>query len=189
MPPFGGEIRDGRVIGRGAADMKGELAARVVAFAELGRERRAARLGDVVLVAEADEERNTADVGMSWLVREREDLRCDYALNEGGGTLLELADGRRVVTISIGEKQVDLACGCGSSGAPATRRSRRAPTTSSAAPRGAVQRLLDHRAPATADPGDRRGARRDRSAGIGDRARRSPGPPPSTPCSPGWSRR
>ncbi len=61
--------------------------------------------GDVVLIAESDEERNTADVGMSWLVREREDLRCDCALNEGGGMLLELADGRRVVTISIGEKQ------------------------------------------------------------------------------------
>ena len=59
-----------------------------------------------MLVAEADEERNTADVGMSWLVRERPDLRCDYALNEGGGSLLELADGRRVVTVAVGEKQV-----------------------------------------------------------------------------------
>ena len=40
----------------------------------------------MVLVAEADEERDTVDVGMSWLVRERPDLRCDFALNEGGGT-------------------------------------------------------------------------------------------------------
>ena len=84
LPPFGAEIRDGRVVGRGAADMKGELAARVAAFAELGR-RGVVPAGDVVLIAEADEERNTADVGMSWLVREREDLRCDCALNEGGG--------------------------------------------------------------------------------------------------------
>ena len=85
--------------------MKGELAARAVAFAELARSGEPPP-GDVVLVAESDEERNTADVGMSWLVRERPDLRCDYALNEGGGVLLELADGRRVVTVSVGEKQV-----------------------------------------------------------------------------------
>jgi acetylornithine deacetylase/succinyl-diaminopimelate desuccinylase-like protein len=103
--PFEGRIRDDRIVGRGAVDMKNELAARAVAFAAVARsgERPA---GDVVLVAEADEERNLSDVGMSWLVREREDLRCDYALNEGGGMLLELADGRRLVLVSVGEKQV-----------------------------------------------------------------------------------
>ena len=85
-------MRDGRLIGRGAVDMKNELAARAVAFAALARSGERPP-GDVVLVAEADEERNTADVGMSWLVRERPDLRCDFALNEGGGVLLELADG------------------------------------------------------------------------------------------------
>ncbi|HET6831354.1 MAG TPA: M20/M25/M40 family metallo-hydrolase [Solirubrobacterales bacterium] len=105
VPPFAGELRDGRVVGRGAADMKGELAARIVAIAEIARSGEAPP-GDVVLIAESDEERNTYDVGMSWLVRERPDVRCDYALNEGGGMLLELAGGRRVVTISIGEKQV-----------------------------------------------------------------------------------
>jgi carboxypeptidase PM20D1 len=83
--------------------MKGELAARAVALAALAR-RGTPPDGDVVLIAESDEESNTADVGMSWLVRERLDLRCDYALNESGGLLLELADGRRVVLISVGEK-------------------------------------------------------------------------------------
>jgi acetylornithine deacetylase/succinyl-diaminopimelate desuccinylase-like protein len=104
VPPFAGKLRDGLLIGRGAGDMKGELAARAVALATVAR-RRELPAGDVVLVAEADEERNTADVGMSWLVRERPDLRCDYAINEGGGLLLELADGRRVVTIAVGEKR------------------------------------------------------------------------------------
>jgi acetylornithine deacetylase/succinyl-diaminopimelate desuccinylase-like protein len=105
VPPFEASVRDGHLIGRGVGDMKGELAARAVAFAALARsgERPA---GDVLLVAEADEERNTADVGISWLMRERPDLRCDYVLNEGGGLLLELADGRRVVTVGVGEKQV-----------------------------------------------------------------------------------
>jgi acetylornithine deacetylase/succinyl-diaminopimelate desuccinylase-like protein len=142
VPPFAGELRDGRVIGRGAADMKGELASRVVAFAELARSGEPPP-GDVILVAEADEERNTADVGMSWIARERDDLRGDYAINEGGGTLLELADGSRVVTISIGEKQVASLrlrfhgrAGHASVPAGADNVLRRAA--------GAVQRLLDH---------------------------------------------
>lgn len=105
VPPFEGRLRDGRLVGRGAADMKGQLAARAVAFAALAREG-PEPAGDVVLVAEADEERNTADVGMSWLIRERPDLRCDFAINEGGGELLELAGGRRAVIVSIGEKRV-----------------------------------------------------------------------------------
>ena len=150
LPPFAGELRDGRVYGRGAADMKGELAARVVAFAEVARNGETPP-GDVVLVAEADEERNTADVGMSWLVRERRDLRCDYAINEGGGMVLELADGRRVVTISIGEKQVASLrlrfhgrAGHASVPAGADNVLRRAAE--------AVRRLLDHEAPAQLTP-------------------------------------
>ena len=51
--------------------------------------------------------------GMSWLVRERPDLRCDYALNEGGGMLLELADGRRIVDVVVGEKQVTSVAAAG----------------------------------------------------------------------------
>ena len=105
VPPFEAAVRDGRLIGRGASDMKNELAARAVALAALARSG-VRPAGDVVLVAEADEERNISDVGMSWLVRERPDLRCDFAVNEGGGTLLELADGRRMVTVSVGEKRV-----------------------------------------------------------------------------------
>ena len=108
VPPFEGAVREGRLIGRGAADMKGELAARATALAAYARGGELPA-GDLVLVAEADEERNTADVGMTWLVRERPEIGCDYAINEGGGTLLELANGRRVVTIAVGEKQVTSA--------------------------------------------------------------------------------
>ena len=105
VPPFEAAVRDGRLLGRGAVDMKNELAARVVAVAALARSGERPD-GDVILIAEADEERNTSDVGLSWLARERPDLRCDFAVNEGGGVLLELAGGRRVVTVSVGEKQV-----------------------------------------------------------------------------------
>lgn len=105
VPPFEGRVEGGRLIGRGATDMKNELAARAAAFAACARsgERPA---GDVVLIAQADEEANVSDIGMSWLMRERPDLDFDYSLDEGGGVLLELADGRRLVTVSVGEKLV-----------------------------------------------------------------------------------
>jgi acetylornithine deacetylase/succinyl-diaminopimelate desuccinylase-like protein len=106
VPPFDGAVRDGMIVGRGAGDMKGELAARAAALAAIAR-RGEPPPGDVVLVAESDEERNTEDVGMSWLVRERPELvRTDCALNEGGGIRLPLAGGREVVTVSVGEKKV-----------------------------------------------------------------------------------
>ncbi|MEU4287680.1 M20 family metallopeptidase [Kribbella sp. NPDC026596] len=51
--PFGGEVRDGRIYGRGASDMKGGLAAALVALAAL----RGSRLsGPVELAAVVDEE-------------------------------------------------------------------------------------------------------------------------------------
>jgi succinyl-diaminopimelate desuccinylase len=53
--PFAGAIRDGRLHGRGATDMKGGLAAMVVAASELARERRTPP-GDVLLALTADEE-------------------------------------------------------------------------------------------------------------------------------------
>jgi acetylornithine deacetylase/succinyl-diaminopimelate desuccinylase-like protein len=39
VDPFGGEIRDGRLYGRGASDTKGTLAAMMMALAEIGAER------------------------------------------------------------------------------------------------------------------------------------------------------
>ncbi len=103
-PPFSGHLdEDGFVWGRGALDMKCETASRTVAMAVLARSGFRPR-GDLVFVAEADEEDGSEHVGLSWLVGERPDLRTDYALNEGGGERLQLADGRVVVTFQIGEK-------------------------------------------------------------------------------------
>jgi len=53
--PFSGEVRDGRLHGRGSTDMKGGLAAMVVAASEVAREGRTPP-GDVLLVLTADEE-------------------------------------------------------------------------------------------------------------------------------------
>ena len=92
VPPFSGELRDGEVWGRGALDMKGQVAASAVAIASLAREGfRPA--GDLVFVAAADEEVGDG-FGMQWLCEEHPDaVRCDYAINEGAGDRLELGGG------------------------------------------------------------------------------------------------
>jgi len=103
-PPFSGHLDDeGFVWGRGAADMKNETATRVVAFAALARSGFRPR-GDLVLVCQADEEDGVDAVGLTWLVGERPDIGCDYAIDEGGGMRYALADGRVVVSICVGEK-------------------------------------------------------------------------------------
>ena len=103
-PPFSGHVDDeGYIWGRGAVDMKNETATRAVAMAALARSGFRPR-GDLLFIAEADEEDGTEQVGMTWLVKERPDIRSDFALNEGGGDRLQLTDGRVVVPINIGEK-------------------------------------------------------------------------------------
>src|SRR5690242_20236279 len=92
LPPFSGEVREDEVWGRGALDMKGQVAANVVALASLAREGFEPS-GDLILAATADEEVGD-DFGLSWLCSEHPDaIRCDLALNEGGGDRLELGGG------------------------------------------------------------------------------------------------
>jgi acetylornithine deacetylase/succinyl-diaminopimelate desuccinylase-like protein len=89
VDPWSGELRDGAVWGRGALDMKGQVAASAVAIASLAREGFEPR-GDVIFVATADEEVGL-DFGLSWLCREHpEAVRADYSLNEGAGERVEL---------------------------------------------------------------------------------------------------
>jgi acetylornithine deacetylase/succinyl-diaminopimelate desuccinylase-like protein len=83
-PPFTPTIKNGRLYGRGSADMKGTAAAEVVALLV------AHRLGlslrkEVRLVCFADEETG-GSFGSGWMRKEHPDLlRADVALNEGGG--------------------------------------------------------------------------------------------------------
>src|SRR4051794_37180412 len=103
-PPFAGHVDEaGYIWGRGAADMKNELATRAVAMAALARTG-ARGNGDLVLIAESDEEDGSEVVGLRWLVEARPDIATDYALNEGSAERLELRDGRVVIPITVGEK-------------------------------------------------------------------------------------
>jgi acetylornithine deacetylase/succinyl-diaminopimelate desuccinylase-like protein len=103
VDPFSGHVSDGWVWGRGAVDMKSHTAANALALVRLARSGFRPR-GDIVMIAEADEEDGAERVGLPWLVAERPDLRTDYALNEGGGERLELADGRVIYLMSTAEK-------------------------------------------------------------------------------------
>jgi acetylornithine deacetylase/succinyl-diaminopimelate desuccinylase-like protein len=100
--PWSGELRDGEIWGRGALDMKGQVAASAVAMATLAREGfRPA--GDLVFVAAADEEVGEG-FGLLWLCENHpEAVRVDYALNEGAGERLELL-GRPYYICSSAEK-------------------------------------------------------------------------------------
>jgi acetylornithine deacetylase/succinyl-diaminopimelate desuccinylase-like protein len=100
--PWSGDLVDGEIWGRGALDMKGHVAAAVVAFASLAREG-AALPGDLVLLVVADEEVGD-DYGMSWLAREHPDVaRTDWVVNEGGGERCVLGD-RVLYLCAVGEK-------------------------------------------------------------------------------------
>jgi len=102
VDPWSGELRDGEVWGRGALDMKGEVAASAVAIASLAREG-FEPAGDLIFVAAADEEVGDG-YGLPWLCEEHpEAVRADYALNEGGGERIELA-GRALYLCSTAEK-------------------------------------------------------------------------------------
>jgi acetylornithine deacetylase/succinyl-diaminopimelate desuccinylase-like protein len=103
VPPFSGLERDGFVWGRGALDMKGQVAAEVVAFAILAREGWHGA-GDLILCAVADEEVGDG-WGLSWLVEQHPDLvRADYVVNEGGGERIEHR-GQVAYTVGVGEKR------------------------------------------------------------------------------------
>ena len=102
--PWSGELVDGEIWGRGALDMKDQVAASAVAFASLAREG-FEPTGDLLFIAVADEEVGGTDgFGLVWLVDEHpEAVRCDYAINEGGGDRL-LLGGSPVYLCATAEK-------------------------------------------------------------------------------------
>jgi acetylornithine deacetylase/succinyl-diaminopimelate desuccinylase-like protein len=87
VPPFGGEVRDGYVYGRGAIDDKGMLASllqtmRLVRHSVVAGGARPRR--DLVLLATADEEAG-GTFGIDWVMANRRSLiEAEFALNEGG---------------------------------------------------------------------------------------------------------
>jgi acetylornithine deacetylase/succinyl-diaminopimelate desuccinylase-like protein len=108
--PFGGELIDGVVWGRGAVDMKDMVAMELsvmLALARFGGE----RSRDVIFAAVADEEAGGVFGAGHW-ISERPDLFADAAgrpaaaaLNEVGGYSMTIG-GRRIYGIQVAEKGI-----------------------------------------------------------------------------------
>ncbi|MGA8723089.1 MAG: M20/M25/M40 family metallo-hydrolase [Solirubrobacteraceae bacterium] len=93
--PWSGDVADGFLWGRGALDMKSQVAAEAVAAATLARGGWRPKSGCLKLVFVADEETG-GDVGAHWLADKHPDrVRCDMLLNEGAGDVFEWDGGRR----------------------------------------------------------------------------------------------
>ncbi len=108
--PFGAELVDGVVWGRGAVDMKDMTAMELVVMLELHRSGAPLRR-DVILAAVADEEAGGLHGALHW-VGQRPDLFADAAgrpaaaaLNEVGGYSMTVG-GRRIYTIQVAEKGI-----------------------------------------------------------------------------------
>lgn len=105
VDPWSGELRDGCVWGRGALDMKSQLAAEVAAAAALAEEGWRPASGELLVIVTCDEETGAA-YGAQWLCAEQPDrVRCDMVVNEGAGQVLGF-DGRRVYGVCVAEKGV-----------------------------------------------------------------------------------
>jgi acetylornithine deacetylase/succinyl-diaminopimelate desuccinylase-like protein len=102
--PFGGELVDGEVWGRGAVDMLNITASMAVAFRRLASSGFRPR-GDLVYFGVADEEAGSAH-GAQWFADNEPDvIRADYALTENGGLHGGTSE-RPTIGINIGEKGV-----------------------------------------------------------------------------------
>jgi acetylornithine deacetylase/succinyl-diaminopimelate desuccinylase-like protein len=103
--PWAGDLVDGWVRGRGALDMKGQVASEVAACVALGSNGWRPPAGELMLVITADEEVG-GGLGAQWLCEQHpEVVRSDFVVNEGGGGRFEFAD-RRLYTLSVGEKGI-----------------------------------------------------------------------------------
>lgn len=136
--PFGGEVIDGELWGRGALDMKGVAVLHAEAVAALASDRQAPTR-EVLVVAVADEEAGGAE-GAGWLVAERPELvgfrdgaPPPEVLGEGAFGLSGLLD-QPVMPIVQGEK-APLGVRATATGTPGH--------ASMPAPDQAVRRLLD----------------------------------------------
>lgn len=106
MPAFEGVVREGRLYGRGAVDMKGCGVMQLIAFVLFRR------LGiplkrDLVFLAVPDEEAGSV-YGMEWLCKHRPDVvDVEFELSEGGGGITQWS-GQPIRLFNIATNEKDI---------------------------------------------------------------------------------
>ncbi|MFK7917189.1 MAG: M20/M25/M40 family metallo-hydrolase [Ilumatobacter sp.] len=101
--PFGGQVIDGEVWGRGAIDMLNLTSSMAVAFRSLADSGFTPK-GDLIYFGVADEEAGGV-WGAEWMAEHHWDaMRADYVLTELGGWSHAGPDGTRHVTVNVAEK-------------------------------------------------------------------------------------
>lgn len=105
VDPFGGELKDGFLWGRGAMDMKGIGIQQLLAVTLL-KKQGIMPTRDIVLVATCDEETNGA-LGAKWMIEKHyAEMDPAFVLDEGGfGSRDILSTNKLTFGISVGEKQ------------------------------------------------------------------------------------
>lgn len=102
VDPFGGELIDGRIWGRGAIDMLNMTASMAVAIRHLASMPKRPR-NTIHFLAVADEEAGGVHGAKYLLDNHRDDLDCDYVVTERGGVRLPSPNGVRI-GVRVGEK-------------------------------------------------------------------------------------
>lgn len=106
VDPWSGELGDdGCIWGRGALDMKSQVAAEVAAAGSLAAAGWRPEAGELKIVLTADEEAG-AVCGAQWLCANHPDkVRADIVVNEGAGVSFEWGE-RRIYPVCVAEKGV-----------------------------------------------------------------------------------
>lgn len=103
--PWSGDEAEGFIWGRGALDMKSQVAAEVAAACALAASGWRPARGELLIVTVVDEETG-GELGAQWITETHpEKVRCDMLVNEGGGAVFEYG-GVRNYGVCCAEKGV-----------------------------------------------------------------------------------
>jgi acetylornithine deacetylase/succinyl-diaminopimelate desuccinylase-like protein len=103
VDPFGGELKDGYIYGRGAIDMKAQTICQLLAFIRIHKEGIVPER-DIVFLATCDEEVGGHN-GVEYMLTKENELRdASFVLSEGGCIIEE--KGRLHAQVSVAEKKL-----------------------------------------------------------------------------------